>query len=185
MVISSIVQSTLLRHQRVIDSALRATVDELTTPELAPFYGQMRYHLGWVDAQLTPTANNPGKLLRPTLLLLAFEAAGAWELANPATDDTSYLERALPAAVAIELTHNFTLIHDDIEDNDAERRHRPTVWKLWGIPQAINAGDGLFSLARLTLWNALEKGVESDIAVKLGALLDFACLVVAEGQYLD
>lgn len=80
---------------------------------------------------------------------------------------SDYLERALPAAVAIELTHNFTLIYDDIEDSDAERRHRPTLWKLWGVPQAINAGDGMFSLARLILWNVLEKGVESDIAVKL------------------
>ncbi len=98
---------------------------------------------------------------------------------------SDYLERALPAAVAIELTHNFTLIYDDIEDSDAERRHRPTLWKLWGVPQAINAGDGMFSLARLILWNVLEKGVESDIAVKLGALLDSACLIVAQGQYLD
>lgn len=185
MVISSIVQSTLLRHQRVIDSALRATVDELVTPELAPFYGQMRYHLGWVDAQLTPTANNPGKLLRPTLLLLAFEAAGAWELANAATDDTAYLQRALPAAVAIELTHNFTLIHDDIEDGDAERRHRSTLWKLWGVPQAINTGDGMFALARLALWKVVEQGVDATIAVRLGEALDRASLVLAEGQYLD
>ena len=119
--------------------------------------------------------------MRPNLLLMAYEASGAWGLTN----NLDYLERALPAAVALELTHNFTLIHDDIEDSDAERRHRPTVWKLWGVPQAINTGDGMFSLARLTLWGVLAKGVEGDIAARLGALLDFACLVLAEGQYLD
>lgn len=185
MVISSTVQSTLLRHQRVIDAALRAAVDEFTTPELTPFYGQMQYHLGWVDAQLTPTANNPGKLLRPTLLLLAYEAAGAWELTKEAPEDITYLQRALPAAVAIELTHNFTLIHDDIEDGDAERRHRPTLWKLWGVPQAINTGDGMFALARLSLWKVVEQGVDAAIAVRLGEALDHASLVLAEGQYLD
>ncbi len=172
----------------MIDAALRTTFEhanELAGSSCAPFYGQLQYHLGQVDAQFAPTKNNSGKLLRPTLLLLAYEASGAWGLANDTTPDADYLERALPAAVAIELTHNFTLIHDDIEDSDAERRHRPTVWKLWGVPQAINAGDGMFSLARLTLWNVLEKGVESDIAAKLGKLLDFSCLVLAEGQYLD
>jgi geranylgeranyl diphosphate synthase type I len=188
MVLSSTIQNTLQRHRGVINAALHAALiraHEQVGSSLAPFYGQLQYHLGQVDAQFVPTKSNPGKLLRPTLLLLAYEAAGAWGLANEPAPSSEYLERALPAAVAIELTHNFTLIHDDIEDNDAERRHRPTVWKLWGVPQAINAGDGLFSLARLTLWNVLEKGVESDIAVKLGALLDLACLVVAEGQYLD
>jgi len=185
MVISSTVQSTLLRHQRAIDSALRAALDEPAKPELTPFYGQMQYHLGWVDARLTPTANNPGKLLRPTLLLLAYEAAGAWELTKEAPEETTYLQRALPAAVAIELTHNFTLIHDDIEDGDAERRHRPTLWKLWGVPQAINTGDGMFALARLSLWKVVEQGVDAAIAVRLGEALDRASLVLAEGQYLD
>jgi geranylgeranyl diphosphate synthase type I len=91
----------------------------------------------------------------------------------------------LPAAAAVELTHNFTLIHDDIEDGDVERRHRATLWKQWGIPQAINTGDGMFALARLTLWGVLERGVEPAVAVRLGAALDNACLVIAEGQYLD
>ena len=149
------------------------------------FYEYMRYHLGWVDITFAPVSGNPGKLLRPTLLLLAYEAAGANGLADDAPTNTAYLARALPAAAALELTHNFTLIHDDIEDGDEERRHRATLWNLWGIPQAINAGDGMFALARLTLWGVLERGVEPGIAVKLGAALDYACLVIAEGQYLD
>jgi geranylgeranyl diphosphate synthase type I len=150
--------------------------------DLQSYYGQIQYHLGWVDANFTPTANNPGKLLRPTLLLLAYEAAGAAGL--PASDP-GYLRRALPAAAAIELTHNFTLIHDDIEDGDAERRHRATLWKLWGIPQAINSGDGLFALARLALWEVVDEGVEGSVAARLGATLDRACVVLSEGQYLD
>jgi geranylgeranyl diphosphate synthase type I len=149
------------------------------------FYEYMRYHLGWVDATFAPVYSNPGKLLRPTLLLLAYEAAGANGLGDHTPIDTAHLARALPAAAALELTHNFTLIHDDIEDGDVERRHRATLWKVWGVPQALNTGDGMFALARLTLWSVLERGVEPDIAVKLGLALDYASLVIAEGQYLD
>lgn len=188
MALSSTIQSTLLRYQREIDSALHSAIAEVATSQearnLGPFYGQMQYHLGWVDTNFISIKNNSGKLLRPTLVLLAYEAAGAWGLAaQPSTTD--HIQRALPAAVAVELTHNFTLIHDDIEDGDAERRHRPTLWKVWGVPQATNTGDGVFSLARLTLWGVLDKGVEGDIAARLGAVLDRACLILAEGQYLD
>jgi geranylgeranyl diphosphate synthase type I len=119
--------------------------------------------------------------LRPLILLLAYEAAGAWGL----LDDPNHLRRALPAAAALELTHNFTLIHDDIVDQDVERHHQPTLWSIWGSSQGINTGDGMFALARLTLWDVLDEGVESEVAVRLGAVLDRACLVIAEGQYLD
>ncbi len=192
MVTSSSIQSTLLRHQRLIDDALKSTLSTVIADSgasaLDEFYGQMEYHLGWVDAKLQPTRNNPGKLLRPTLLLLAYEAAGAWELEDTAisySDDHSYLQRALPAAVAVELMHNFTLIHDDIEDGDVERRHRPTLWKLWGIPQAINTGDGMFAMARSALWGILDAGVDGTTAARLAQLLDRTILTVAEGQYLD
>ena len=186
MALTPTIQSTLTRHQAAINEALHTAIAKVAANtrdvNLQPFYGQIQYHLGWVDNEFTPIANNPGKLLRPTLLLLAYEAAGAWGLA---TTNTDYLRRALPAAAAIELTHNFTLIHDDIEDGDTERRHRSTLWKLWGIPQAINTGDGLFALARLTLWGVLDEGVAGDVAARLGAVLDRACLVLSEGQYLD
>jgi len=186
MALTPTIQSTLTRHQAAINDALHTAIAKVAANtgdvDLQPFYGQIQYHLGWVDNEFTPIANNPGKLLRPTLLLLAYEAAGAWGLA---TANTDYLRRALPAAAAIELTHNFTLIHDDIEDGDTERRHRSTLWKLWGIPQAINTGDGLFALARLTLWGVLDEGVAGAIAARLGAVLDRACLVLSEGQYLD
>jgi geranylgeranyl diphosphate synthase type I len=183
-------QSTLLRHQRSIDKALRETLHKVEQESgidaLSVYYGQMQYHLGWLDSNLQPTRSNPGKLLRPTLLLLAYEAAGAWGLINEqGTTSDSYLQRALPAAVSIELTHNFTLIHDDIEDGDTERRHRPTLWNIWGVPQAINTGDGMFGLARYTLWGLLEHGVEGELAARMAAILDQTIMEIAEGQFLD
>ena len=193
MSLTPTIQSTLQRYQTEILSSLQnaikrthvsSTLHEVSN--LAPFYGQMQYHLGWVDTNFSPMSSNPGKLLRPTLLLLAYEAAGKYNPdAETAQPDSSHLSRALPAAASVELTHNFTLIHDDIEDGDAERRHRPTLWNIWGIPQSINTGDGMFALARLTLWEVVEEGLEPAIAVRLGAVLDRACLVLVEGQHLD
>jgi geranylgeranyl diphosphate synthase type I len=192
MSFSATIQPTLQRYSEEIQRALREAVERIASADAAaplallePYYGQMRYHLGWADADLKPTSVRTGKLLRPTLLLLSYEAAGAWNEESNASDELRHLRRALPAAAAIELTHNFTLIHDDIEDEDSERHHRPTVWKLWGVPQAINVGDGMFALSRLALWDVLRVGVDSALAARLGALLDRTCLTIAEGQYLD
>src|SRR5579862_5444907 len=94
------------------------------------------YHLGFADAAGHPTGNGSGKALRPALALLSARAAGA-----PA-------ERGVPAAVAVELVHNFSLLHDDIMDNDTERRHRPTAWTVFGVGAAILAGDALLVLSQ-------------------------------------
>jgi geranylgeranyl diphosphate synthase, type I len=193
MSITPTLQSTLQGYQSEILESLRRALKRANgsttltgVGSLAPFYGQMQYHLGWVDTTYSPVSSNPGKLLRPALLLLAYEAAGASNHnTGTATHNSSHLSRALPAAASVELTHNFTLIHDDIEDGDTERRHRSTVWNVWGVPQAINTGDGMFALARLALWDVVNEGVDPAIAVRLGAVLDKACLVIAEGQYLD
>lgn len=188
MTVTPSIQTTLLRYQAEILEAMHqalqhgsANILPTQAADLTPFYGQMQYHLGWVNSDFEPVSNNPGKLLRPMLLLLSYEAAGAWGLSQNAT----YLRRALPAAASLELTHNFSLIHDDIVDGDTERRHRPTLWTLWGSSQGINTGDGMFALARLALWGVLQEGVEGEIAARLGAVLDRACLIIAEGQYLD
>ncbi len=193
MSLTPTIQSTLQRYQTEILASLQSTIKRAhagsaldVVSNLAPFYGQMQYHLGWVDTNFSPVSSNSGKLLRPTLLLLAFEATSEHNHdAETEQHDSSHLSRALPAAASIELTHNFTLIHDDIEDGDNERRHRPTLWNVWGIPQAINTGDAMFALARYALWDVVNEGVDPSIAVQLGAVLDKACLVVAEGQYLD
>ncbi len=175
-----LLQNTLQREV----ARLRMHSSSLAIPELDSFYGQLGYHLGWLDAHFVPVQQNTGKLLRPTLLLLAYEAAGACETTSQ-REEKAHLDRALPAAVAIELLHNFTLIHDDIEDGDRERRSRPTAWAVFGIPQAINLGDGLASLSRLALFSLLDKGVDAALVARLGYCFDRATLMIIEGQHMD
>ena len=121
-----------------------------------PFYGMMHYHMGWADEQLQPADGNSGKRIRPVLCLLACAAAGGdWQ-------------QALPAAAAIEILHNFSLVHDDIEDNSPTRRGRPTLWTLYGQPQAINTGDAMFALAHLALARIsldLDDGVKKNYEI--------------------
>ncbi len=190
MTVTRTIQATLLRYHTEIQQALRQTVqrhsanvfpNQARGNPLNAFYGQMEYHMGWVDRDFAPGNGQTGKLLRPTLLLLAYEAVGAEGLPERAT----YLRRALPAAVAIELTHNFTLIHDDIVDHDVERHHQPTLWSVWGSSHGINTGDGMFALARMSMWDMLAEGVTGEIATQMAAVMDRATLIIAEGQYLD
>lgn len=138
-----------------------------------PLYTMVRYHLGWVDRDGKPERSDGGKGLRSTLCLLANEAAGG------------DLKRALPAAAAVDLVHAFSLVHDDIQDRSRERHHRPTVWSLWGEAQAINAGDALFALARLTLLRAADAGVSPGKMIHLSHALDETCLRLCEGQQAD
>src|SRR5947208_14015025 len=106
MALTSTLQFMLLRYHLQIDTSLRTVIAKATertsTRALDAFYGQIQYQLGWVDASFAPTQSNTGKLLRPTLVLLAFEVAGAWGQFPTDSSDTSYLERALPAAIAVE-----------------------------------------------------------------------------------
>lgn len=151
---------------------------------LDEFYGQIEYHLGWRQPDLTPATEDSGKMLRPSLVLVSCDLAAGYAGCSPA-ERRDLLERVSPAAACIELVHNFSLIHDDIEDGDEERRHRPTVWKLWGVPHAINTGDGLFALARNGLWQLADRGVEYAVVIHLAALLDLVCVELCEGQFLD
>ena len=111
--------------------------------------------------------------MRPLLGLLAY--------ASIAGDH----RKALPGAAAVELGHNFSLVHDDIEDGDTERRHRTTLWALRGIPQAINAGDMLFTLSRVALHRLTELGFSDAKVLRLMRLYDDTCVALCEGQYLD
>jgi geranylgeranyl diphosphate synthase type I len=97
------------------------------------------YHLGWTDTAGVPTGGDGGKAVRPALATLSAQAVGA-----PA-------RTAVPGAVAVELVHNFSLVHDDVMDGDTERRHRPTVWAVWGTTSAILTGDALLALAQEVL----------------------------------
>lgn len=157
------------KYRDVIDSDMK----EVLLPLNLPLYDMMRYHLGWTDEQGRPAAGGSGKALRPTLCLLACEAAGG------------DFARAIPAATAVEMVHNFSLIHDDIQDDDAERRHRPTVWKIWGKPQAINAGTAMNILAGAALLRSADRGLTAELCQRMRTILDTATLRLIEGQYLD
>ena len=140
---------------------------------LSPYYSMMQYHMGWLDADFGPIQASGGKRLRPLLCLLTCEAVGG------------QIEHALPAAAAIELVHNFSLIHDDIEDHSATRRHRTTVWKLWGLEHGINCGDGMFAAAILRLSRLHDRGVPTERALQAQRVLVETCLRLTEGQYMD
>ncbi len=175
----------LQRFRPAIEQELRqalAAVDR--QPGLAAFYGQMAYHLGWVDADLQPTEPVSGKLLRPALVISACELAATVASAT-AAEIARRCDQALPAAAAVELLHNFSLIHDDIEDRDVLRRHRPTLWSIWGEAQGINTGDALFCVTHLTLLKIAERGVAPGLTVQIARLLDRTALTLCEGQYLD
>jgi geranylgeranyl diphosphate synthase type I len=133
----------------------------------AGLYAMMRYHLG-LDG-----SGSSGKRMRPLLGLLAY--------AYIAGDH----RKALPGAAAVELGHNFSLVHDDIEDGDSERRHRTTLWARDGIPQAINAGDMLFSLSRIALHRLSDLGFPDSKVLRLMRLYDDTCVALCEGQYID
>jgi len=160
------------RYLPLVEDALRAALAN-DDPALHAHYGMMRYHLGFADADFRPAQVNAGKRVRPLLCLLCCAAAGG----EP--------ERAIPAAAAVEILHNFSLVHDDIEDNSPPRRHRPTVWALWGCAQAINVGDALFALARRTLDELGQKGVPPERVLAAGRIFDDTCLALTEGQHLD
>ena len=142
-------------------------------PALTGYYGMLLYHLGWADEHFAPAHISSGKRIRPVLCLLACESAQG---------DATH---AIPAAAAIELLHNFSLIHDDIEDHSSTRRGRPSMWTLWGIPQATNSGDGLFTIAHLAIDRLSDRGVPLERVFAARMIFDQACLSLTHGQYLD
>jgi geranylgeranyl diphosphate synthase type I len=162
----------LERRSAPVGQETRAT-EALPAAGVPSQYGMMRYHLGWLDERLRPVHAPIGKRLRPLICLLAAELCG------------SSAARAVPAAVALELLHNFTLIHDDIEDGDTLRHHRPTVWALWGEPLAINAGDGMHVLAYLALLDLAHGAVPLPVLHRISTRLAETSLAITEGQHLD
>jgi geranylgeranyl diphosphate synthase, type I len=155
-----------------LEAEMRAVL-QADGPPPAPFYGMLQYHMGWLDADLQPANVNSGKRIRPIMCLLACQAAGGnWQ-------------QALPAAAAIELLHNFSLIHDDVEDNSPTRRGRDTVWKIWGVEQAINSGDAMFALAHLAMVRLADRGVAAPVIVQALRRFDETCLALTQGQHAD
>lgn len=144
-----------------------------TTERDLPIYGVLRYHLGYADDDFEPARFDQGKRIRPLICLLACQAAGG------------DVEQALPVAAAIEMIHNFTLIHDDIQDRSDLRRHRPTVWSLWDTAQAINAGDALFAAGHMMLLRSRDAGLPAETILELSEALHGTTLKIVEGQVLD
>ncbi|NGO12178.1 polyprenyl synthetase family protein [Streptomyces sp. HC44] len=130
----------------MLEPALRDAIQRRLSPDMAQI---ARYHLGWTDSEGRPTGSWGGKLVRPTLALLSARAANGTAAGG------------VPAAVAVEMVHNFSLLHDDIMDGDETRRDRATAWTVFGVPQAILAGDALVTAAMSVLLDAEGAGVRS------------------------
>lgn len=155
---------------------INAELKEITRSphhSLETYYGMLHYHLGWANAELKPIQTASGKRLRPLLCLLSCQALDG----DP--------HQALPAACAIELIHNFSLVHDDIQDGSQTRRGRRAVWDIWGMNQGINVGDGLFALAHLALHRLSGRNVPPSRQLAASLALDRACLALCEGQFAD
>ncbi len=162
----------LARYLPPLETEMRRVVDTLPA-EPNDYSLMLRYHLGWADERGQPINGASGKRVRPGVLLLCAEAASG--------DPTC----ALPAAAAVELLHNFSLIHDDIQDESPTRRGRPTVWAIWGRANAINAGDAMYTLAYVALHDLADRGVPAARVLDAGRLFTDTCIALTHGQHLD
>lgn len=153
-----------------LELELKDQLQQFNHPPYELYRHMLAYHLGWEGEGAGTKAS--GKRIRPLLLLLVTDAGGGvWK-------------NALPAAVAVELVHNFSLIHDDIEDNSQFRRGRLTVWSKWGIAQGVNAGDAMFTLAHLSL-HRLSRSFSPHLVLQCSELLLQTCIELTQGQFLD
>ncbi|HET7815410.1 MAG TPA: polyprenyl synthetase family protein [Candidatus Baltobacteraceae bacterium] len=161
------VEPLLLSRHR---SAIAAYMHRMRAPAGALSGKMLSYHMGWSDEAGRPLQVKTGKLIRPALCLWAAAACG------------SEPDAALPAAAAVEWFHNFTLVHDDIQDGDRRRHGRETVWSIWGVAQGINTGDAMHALAFLSLASS---GADPARALAAIRAVGEAGLQVIEGQCLD
>ena len=159
------------RYRTLLEGAMSDAVPPL---EGHPVNTLLRYHLGWSDQEgnPSPTPASQGKALRPTLCMFACDAFNG----EP--------RHAAYAAAALELIHNFSLVHDDIQDQGAERRHQATIWALWGTERALVAGDAMQSLGDLTTLRTGD-GIDPDTTIQVSNLLTQAYLEMIEGQCRD
>ncbi|NDJ54491.1 MAG: polyprenyl synthetase family protein [Chloroflexi bacterium] len=155
----------------VVDADLQTALTPADNPP-PQYYHMMHYHMGWVNPKGELDPQNTGKRLRPLICLLCAEGvSGAYKAARP-------------AAAAVELIHNFSLIHDDVQDKSPTRRGRPTVWNVWGEEQAINAGDAMFAMAQLAIFRV--QSVEDwALAARQLFILNETCVSLTTGQHLD
>lgn len=155
-----------------IETRMRALRQE-QAPVAPIMWAIVDYQFGWDEFADAAGKNVSGKKIRPLLMALVAQAV------------CGDYQHVLTAGAALELLHNFTLIHDDVMDNAPERRHRPAVWTRWGRWQAINAGDGMYALSNLVMTRLLESGVPAEKVILAHRSMSQACLWTAEGQMLD
>lgn len=166
------VRSLLAPYVTDVERELRRLIPQAQGP-FAALHGMLRYHLGWANASFEPEEVRSGKRVRPALCLMAADAvSGDWNV-------------GLPAASAVELLHEFSLIHDDIEDRDHERRHRKTLWSIWGEAQGINAGDAMFALAQIALTELERTEVPAARIIEAQRRFNMTALRLCQGQHLD
>ena len=156
-------------HRRALEEELK----EVFSGREGFLYDLLRYHLGWAGQRGEPEDNPSVLHLQSLLALVCCEAL------------IGDFQAALPAAAGIELVHNFTLVHGEVQAGRVAEPDRPSIWWVWGPAQAINAGDGLHALGRTTLMRLAQRGIPADRVLRSVELLDRACLTLCEGQYMD
>ncbi|GAC1648959.1 MAG: polyprenyl synthetase family protein [Herpetosiphon sp.] len=156
-----------------VTAVMRSALPVNSDPAIADFYAHMEYHLGWRDTEWQAITTEGGKRIRPLLAVLACRALGGT------------VAHALPLAAALQLLHDFSLIHDDIEDHSTLRRGRPTLWSLRGMEVSINVGDGMFALAHQALHGLSDAGVDPVTTLEVLRSFEQTILLICEGQHLD
>ncbi len=156
--------------RKALEEELHSQLANLAYPPYETYHEMLAYHMGWVGEGAGEKAT--GKRIRPIILLLCTAAScEEWK-------------KSLPAAAAVEFVHNFSLIHDDIEDNSHYRRGRLTVWAKWGLAQGVNAGDALFTISHLAMLS-LSHSFPAEMVLQATNLLLQTCLQLTQGQFLD
>ena len=175
------IQKTMLE---AIELELQRQVARLNQPRTSNFYEMLTYHMGWTGEGAGNEAT--GKRIRPLLVLLTTAACNVNDNGKVVLDSSikhAWL-RAVSGAAAVELIHNFSLVHDDIQDNSKKRRGRDTLWVKWGAPMAINAGDALFVIANQAITDLIAH-YPADVVVNAARILNDTCLDLTRGQFLD
>ncbi len=153
-----------------LDATLYSCVTSRTVDLPSAYSDMILYQLGWDGTRFDNSLT--GKRVRPLLLLLTVNALGGeWR-------------KAVPAAAALELIHNFSLVHDDIQDSSTTRRGRDTAWVKWGEAQAINTGDAILSLANLELMDLQAHYLPQSVLAAL-SVANQAIFNLTRGQFLD
>jgi geranylgeranyl diphosphate synthase type I len=162
-----------------IETELKRQVSRLDEPRTKLFHEMLTYHMGWTGEGAGTQAT--GKRIRPLITLLS--VASINNDGSKRGSGNNWLH-AVSLAAAIELVHNFSLVHDDIQDNSELRRGRKTAWVKWGAPMAINVGDALFVIANQSALS-LNEHYPAEMVVRASSLLNDCCLALTQGQFLD